>query len=451
MKKKKNRLTQGSPDNSNQEPSNQTIQSSGTPSHETASPRPNFTTKSLSNYLPFLAFGLFIILIFVGGAYWGKHFLLHSDVVDEDSMTYAKEPMGRTPNVKSEPEDFFPAAEYKKQSAILIGCQNRIHVTPQLYVDIAKAIDGTVPLFGIVNNGAEAERGVKLMKNHGLPPEAMRFLVIPSDTMWIRDYAPIILRYEDDSVIMVDARYQTRVMREARLKDEVMGVHLAHMLNLPLRSVPLLLEGGNMASNGDGIVATTMKTIQLNNFSGFTHEQLKPMFEDYLGTQTVIALDALKDESTAHVDMFMTFLGKNVAVIAESNLPGDSDNVALLKNNVRLLSNLNTSMGPIKITRIPLPPKWGQDYRSYTNVIMANGVLLMPSYSDVDPELENRAASVYKSLLPNWKIKRINCDALVKEGGQLHCISYNIPHYVSIEGLQQRAIPNLEKKKKKLL
>ena len=289
------------------------------------------------------------------------------------------------------------------------------------------------------------------MKNHGLPPEAMRFLVIPSDTMWIRDYAPIILRYEDDSVIMVDARYQTRVMREARLKDEVMGVHLAHMLNLPLRSVPLLLEGGNMVSNGDGIVATTMKTIQLNNFSGFTHEQLKPMFEDYLGTQTVIALDALKDESTAHVDMFMTFLGKNVAVMAESNLPGDSDNVALLKNNVRLLSNLNTSMGPIKITRIPLPPKWGEDYRSYTNVIMANGVLLMPSYSDVDPELENRAASVYKSLLPNWKIKRINCDALVKEGGQLHCISYNIPHYVSIEGLEKRAIPNQEMKKKKLL
>ncbi len=80
---------------------------------------------------------------------------------------------------------------------------------------------------------------------------------------------------------------------------------------------------------------------------------------------------------------------------------------------------------------------------------MANGVLLMPSSSDVDPQLENRAVAVYKSLLPNWKIKRINCDSLVRHGGQLHFISYNIPHYVSIEGLKKHAYPRTTQKKKK--
>ena len=74
---------------------------------------------------------------------------------------------------------------------------------------------------------------------------------------------------------------------------------------------------------------------------------------------------------------------------------------------------------------------------------MANGVLLMPSYSDVDPALETRAAAVYQALLPSWTIKRINCDRLVQEGGQLHCISYNLPQYVSIDGLNKRAIPKL--------
>ena len=403
-------------------------------------------------YFSLFRVGIFAILVFVAGAYWGNHFRFHSNSVEQESMEgdNVQVPRGLTPNVPTEPEDFYPAAEYRKQSAILVGCKGRLHMTPQLYVDIAKAIGGKTPLFGVVQSVAEAERGAKLMKKHGLPPEAMRFLVIPTDTMWIRDYAPIILRHEDDSVMLVDARYQTRVMREERLKDEVMGVHLARMLDLPLRSVPLLIEGGNLASNGDGLVATSLKTFALNNFSGFTKEQLKPMFEDYLGTHTVIALDALMEESTGHIDMLMTFLGKNLAVVAESNLPGDSENKALLENNVRLLKNRNTSSGPIQVSRIPMPPKWGDDYRSYTNVIMANGVLLMPSYSDVDPELENRAAAVYKSLLPNWVIKRINCDALVRHGGQLHCISYNIPHYVSIEGLKKRAIPSLEKKKKKL-
>ena len=409
------------------------------------------SSKPLNAYWPLLCFGLFTILIFVGGAYWGNHFHFHASLVEQDSIDdeTLRVPRGLTPSVPSKPDDFYPATEFRKQAAILIGCQNRIHMTPQLYVDIAKAIDGSTPLFGVVKSHSEADRGVKLMKKHGLAPDAMRFLVIPTDTIWIRDYAPIILRYKDDSIMMVDARYQTRVLREERLKDEVMGVHLAHMLNLPLRSIPLLLEGGNLASNGDGLLATSLKTFGLNNFTGFTKEQLKPLFEDYLGTHSVVALDPLVDESTAHVDMLMTFLGKNKVVVAESDLPGDSKNQALLENNVRILTNVSTSVGPIKVSRIPMPPKWGDAYRSYTNVILANGVLLMPSYSDVDPEIENRAAAVYKSLLPDWTIKRINSDSLVKHGGQLHCISYNIPHYVSIEGLKQRAIPSLEKKKKK--
>ena len=452
MKKKKFRSAPGT-SKSNQLPSLKPAPGSED-QLETSSPAssPAFPSgKSLKSYLPILAFGFFVILVFIGGAYWGNHFYFHTNLVEQKSMDYENlhVPRGQTPNIPSGPDDFYPAAEYKKQAAILIGCQNRIHVSPQLYVDIARAIDGQTPLFGVVQSAAEAERGVKLMKKHGLPPEAMRFLVIPTETVWIRDYAPIILRYKDDSIMMIDARYQTRVLREERKKDEVMGVHLAHMMNLPLRSIPLLLEGGNMASNGDGLIATSLKTFGLNNFTGFTREQLKPMFEDYLGTHSVVALDPLQNETTAHVDMLMAFVGKNKAVVAESNLPGDSQNAALLENNVRLLTNISTSAGPIQVSRIPMPPKWGEAYRSYTNVIMANGVLLMPSYSDVDPELENRAAAVYKSLLPDWTIKRINCDSLVKHGGQLHCISYNIPHYVSIEGLKKRAIPTLEKKKKK--
>jgi len=452
MKKKKFRSAPGTSNKPKQHSSTQPVP--GSENQNTDSPALNSSelpAKFPKACYPLLGVSLFAILIFIGGAYWGNHFLFHSKSAELDSSSddTSQASRGLTPGVPSQPEDFYPAAEYKKQAAILIGCQDRLHMTPQLYVDIAKAIEGRTPLFGVVKSVPEAERGVKLMKKHGLPPDAMRFLVIPTDTIWIRDYAPIILRYEDDSVMMVDARYQTRVMREERLKDEVMGVHLAHMLNLPLRSVPLLLEGGNLASNGDGLVATSMKTFALNNFTGFTKDQLKPMFEDYLGTHSVVALDALQHESTGHVDMLMTFLGKNQAVVAETTQSGDSQNNALLQNNVRLLSNINTSSGPVKVSRIPLPPKWNEAYRSYTNVIMANGILLMPSYSDVDPELEKRAAAVYKSLLPNWKIKRINCDSLVRHGGQLHCISYNIPHYVGIEGLKKQAYPRTTQKKKK--
>ena len=45
--------------------------------------------------------------------------------------------------------------------------------------------------------------------------------------------------------------------------------------------------------------------------------------------------------------------------------------------------------------------------------------------------------------LPNWEVKRINCDKLVKLHGQLHCISYNVPHFVSMEGVIRKSYPKI--------
>ena len=393
-------------------------------------------------------FAVFALMVFLSGSYWGAHYLLPAKQIMEGAKNTSAKPAGpptRTSPTLSQPEDYYPAAEFRKQSAILIGCQGRLHLTPKLYLDIARAIDRRVPLFGVVNSQAQAERGAELMRSSGLPADAMRFLVLPGNTMWIRDYAPCIVRYDDDSAVVVDGKYQTRDMREDRKQDELMGLELARLLGLPARSVPLLLEGGNMLSNGDGMLFTTPKTLELNQKEHYTQKQLMSMFDDYLGVRAVFAVGALQEEPNGHVDMFMSMLGKNLAVVGEITRSGDPENRAVLDKNAEYMSKITTSSGPIKVVRIPMPPRLGDDWRSYTNVIMANGVLLMPSYADVDPAIEDRAEAVYRSLLPGWSVKRINCDKLVFDHGQLHCISYHIPHFVSIEGLLDNAIPKISK------
>jgi agmatine/peptidylarginine deiminase len=393
-------------------------------------------------------FAVFALIVFLSGAYWGSSLLSPGMSLIAEKKNAPTKPSGspsRTSPALTQPEDYFPAAEFRKQSAILIGCQGRLHLTPKLYLDIARAIDRRVPLFGIVNSSAQAERGAELMRSNGLPADAMRFLVLPCNTMWIRDYAPCIVRYDDDSAVVVVAKYQTRDMREDRKQDELMGLELARLLGLPARSVPLLLEGGNMLSNGDGMLFTTPKTLELNQKQHYSQKQLMSMFDDYLGVRAVFAVGALQEEPNGHVDMFMSMLGKNLAVVGEITRSGDPENRAVLDKNAEYISKITTSSGPIKVVRIPMPPRSGDDWRSYTNVIMANGLLLMPSYADVDPAIEDRAEAVYRSLLPGWSVKRINCDKLVFDHGQLHCISYHIPHFVSIEGLLENAIPKVSK------
>jgi agmatine/peptidylarginine deiminase len=341
-----------------------------------------------------------------------------------------------------QPEDFYPVAEFRKQGAILLGCHNQINLIPELYAEIAKAIDQKVPLFGVVSNEAQARSGLEIIKNMGLPPESMRFLIIPSNSIWIRDYAPFILRYDQDNAFMVDAKYHTRTMRENRKQDDFMCFELAKMLDLPVRSIPLVLEGGNFISNGDGLLLTSAKTISVNKEGEYTHKQLISMFNDFLGVNGVFAVNHLIDEPNGHIDMFMTMLNKNLAIIGEIDPAIDSENSEVLNESAKIVSSITTSSGPIQVKRIPMPPRSGNDWRSYTNVILANGVLLMPSFSDVDPSIEDRAEQVYKSSLPpDWVVKKINCDKLVALRGHLHCISYNIPKFISIDGLISRSYP----------
>lgn len=400
-----------------------------------------------------VSYSIAAILIFLSGIYFGARFLPADTPPDSyypirikpNSIKKNSFHKRSTVSSFSDPEDFFPAAEFRKQAAILIGCQNNLNYAPKLYTDIAKAVEGRVPLLGIVPTELQAQEGTDIMRQNGLPPDAMRFLIMPSNSIWIRDYAPMILRYDHDRALLLDAKYQTRTERERRKQDDFFSIELAHELDLPVRSIPLILEGGNILSNGDGLILTSGKTLAVNQQDGFyTNEQLMPMFNDFLGAHSLYSFAPLRDEPNGHIDMFVTLVAKNIAIVGQLSPGMDPESSKSLDETANILSTLNTTVGPMRVKRIPMPPKWGSDWRSYTNVIMANKVLLMPSFSDVDPSIENQAEAVYRSVLPSdWSIKRINCDKLVRLHGQLHCISYNIPGFVDIDNLLSQAIPQL--------
>ena len=437
--KKHKKLTHKNISNDRSKTSDSTLSNS---SEKVESPESgSYKSKKTFGFFPKYSYLIFSFIIFIFGVYFGKNYWQREDSKDLDDLDLS----ARKILPHSEPEDFYPIAEFSRNSAILLGCHDHIRLMPKLFGDIAKAINGKVPLFGIVSDESQAKAGNELIKRLGLKPESMRFIINQADSIWIRDYAPYILRYDEENLLMVDAKYRTRDELQARKKDDFMGVKFAKMFDLPVRSIPLVLEGGNFISNGDGLLLTSAKTLQVNQEgkAAYSNPQLVSLFHDYLGVDGVFAVAPLQGEPNGHIDMFMTMVAKNIAVIGEIPPSEDPTNSARLNETARFVSTIPTSAGPIQVKRIPMPPKWGEDWRSYTNVIFANGILLMPSFSDVDPSLEQRAVQVYQSVLPpGWIVKKINCDNLVKLHGQLHCISYNLPKFLPIDNLIKRSFPN---------
>jgi hypothetical protein len=124
--------------------------------------------KPIGNRFSRYGYSLFAILIFISGIYVGVRYISDKDQSETGHYTMAEKTYRKViPN--PQPEDFFPVAEFRKQSAILLGCHNQINLIPELYGEIAKAVNQRVPLFGVVSTEAQAKSGAQMIKDVGLP------------------------------------------------------------------------------------------------------------------------------------------------------------------------------------------------------------------------------------------------------------------------------------------
>jgi len=82
---------------------------------------------------------------------------------------------------------------------------------------------------------------------------------------------------------------------------------------------------------------------------------------------------------------------------------------------------------PLIVERIDMPPHGRNNFGgSYTNVVFANGTLLLPDYK-IDSAGLAKATTLYNRLLPNWNIRTIDSTHLIVMEGALHCVTGNIP------------------------
>jgi hypothetical protein len=107
--------------------------------------------------------------------------------------------------------------------------------------------------------------------------------------------------------------------------------------------------------------------------------------------------------------------------------PEDDDiNAAILDRNANLLRHVSPACGRLKVVRIPMPPREDGQWRTYTNVVFANGNLMVPVYPDMDSRGRRQALRTFSRLLPGWQITPVDASALSELGGSLHCITRNV-------------------------
>lgn len=319
--------------------------------------------------------------------------------------------------------------EFERQSALVIASTDLIDNMPQLFVELVKKTSVRVPIIVLVNDFDQYNRATDILRDGMVLDDRVHFINTPHNTMWIRDYGPIVVQEVSGRSAIVDAGYDL-----GRFDDDNVPFELARLFDVPVVSTPLRIDGGNLLSNGAGLGLTTYQLffsnpdmIAMNIETGDNDEEsMEAALQEAFGFQKVVFLEPLAGEPTGHVDMFATFINKNTVLVGSYDVNVDPENAAILDRNAEKLARIRIGKGFLQVERIPMPSNEDEVWRTFTNVVYANGVLLFPTYENVDPTIQMQAKAIYRELMPAWKIVDVDASRIIESEGALHCMTMNL-------------------------
>ncbi|MGB7344600.1 MAG: agmatine deiminase family protein [Pirellulaceae bacterium] len=309
--------------------------------------------------------------------------------------------------------------EFEKQSGLALAWGS-FDWTLDAVTEIVQRVQDHVQVQILVDDYDSLDDAKSALQSADVPTDNIRFTVCGYESPWFRDAGPIPGKSAGGNWIWFDSCLTRETLNERETTDALPRI-IAPDWGARVVPTPLHVEGGTILSNGKGLTICSTSVIESNREYGFDDAMIEKELQRITGAKKIIFVHPLIGESTGHIDMFMTFTDSNTVVVSKSENPNDP-NRQLLDRHATTLGNL-TGNEKLEVIRLPMREERGVGFQSYTNVVFANGVLLVPSYAN---KVEDEVRATYERLLPDWRIEFIDCSRLLARGGALHCLVSNL-------------------------
>jgi len=313
---------------------------------------------------------------------------------------------------------------------------------PWLYAEIVRLLAERERVHLIVQHAAEQRRTESFLRRAHANLDNVSFHQWPSDRVWTRDSGPIFVRTLEGKVAITNWRFNAWAKyNDWHLDDQIPG-RVTELLGLPswepaveladgLRR--LVLEGGSIDTNGQGILLTTeeclLSEVQQRN-PGVSREQLERAVHDYLGIDQVLWMNrgVAGDDTHGHIDDITRFAGPDTIISAVEPDTADPNHEPLAENLARLKAARTLDGKQFTIIELPMPrPVVFRRQRlpaSYANFYLANGLVLMPTFHDPKDRV---ALQILAEAFPGREVIGIHSVDLIWGLGALHCMTQQQP------------------------
>jgi agmatine/peptidylarginine deiminase len=153
-----------------------------------------------------------------------------------------------------------------------------------------------------------------------------------------------------------------------------------------------------------------------------TKPEIEERLKKWLGAERIVWLNhgsLIGDDTDGHIDTIVRICPNDTLLYTG----GDEahPDLALMEKE---LEGLRTLQGePYRLLKLPLPRPICDDGErlpaTYANYLVVNGAVLVPTYRQ--PNLDNEALSMIGKAFPDREIVGIDCCAVIKQHGSLHC------------------------------
>ncbi|ANE35678.1 agmatine deiminase [Campylobacter iguaniorum] len=283
------------------------------------------------------------------------------------------------------------------------------------YEELVKAVSKYQKVLLVAPNLSDFERFAKF--------DNVEFLQIETNDTWIRDYGAIDVR-SGDKTISYDFKFNAWGGKFESELDNALNKKLFATLKGELKQIPLILEGGSIEFNGNGVMLTTSQCLLNDNRNNLSKFELENHLKELFGLEKIIWLNhgfIRGDDTDSHVDTLARFIAPDTIAYAACDDESDEHFVEL-----NLMKKELEGSG-FKLVALPLPkPVMFEGRRlgaTYCNFIFVNGALIVPIYGD--EKADELALNALQNALPNLKIIGVDSRVFIRQNGSLHCSSQN--------------------------
>ena len=372
-------------------------------------------------------------------------------------------------NLTSAADGFYMPGEYEPHSGCIIVWPQRpgswsfgARAACEAFTAVIRAIAASEKVYVICG-----EKHLGIAQDYLAGIANVELVQLETDDSWARDIGPsFVVRDGEQGRTLRGVNWRFNAwggevdgLYPDYERDDAFAAAFAEKYGYTLYdAAPFVLEGGSIHCDGEGtVLATEACLLSAGRNPDLTKKQIEARLCDFLGAQRVIWLPRgiYNDETNEHVDNVCAFIRPGEVVLAWTDDANDPQ-YALSQASYAALQQAADAKGrTLVVHKLPIPSVPvcisadevagfdfvpGEDVReagerlaaSYVNFYFSNDSVVLPAFGGENAASDAQAAAILAKLCPERKIVQISARAILTGGGNIHCITQQIPEGAKI-------------------